>query len=71
MQLENGGWGWWDADEPNAWLTAYAVWGLHKAKQAGVPVPETMYRKGVDALRRLVVQRPRPRPRTRGSRAVA
>jgi alpha-2-macroglobulin len=56
LQLEDGGWGWWEAEEPNAWLTAYAVWGLHKAKQAGVPVPEPMYRKGVDALRRQVVE---------------
>jgi uncharacterized protein YfaS (alpha-2-macroglobulin family) len=56
MQLENGGWGWWEQDEARAWTTAYAVWGLHKAKQAGVPVPEAMYRRGIDALRRLVVQ---------------
>jgi hypothetical protein len=56
LQLEDGGWGWWEAEEPNAWLTAYAVWGLRKAKQAGVPVPEPMYRKGVDALRRQVVE---------------
>jgi hypothetical protein len=57
MQLENGGWGWWDEDEAYLWTTAYAVWGLHKAQQAGMPVPEAMYRKGIDALRRLVVQR--------------
>jgi uncharacterized protein YfaS (alpha-2-macroglobulin family) len=56
MQLENGGWGWWEKDEARAWTTAYAVWGLHKAQQAGVPVPETMYRRGIDALRRLIVQ---------------
>jgi len=56
MQLEDGGWGWWEADESNALMTAYAVWGLHKAKQAGVPVPETMYHRGVDALRRHVVE---------------
>jgi uncharacterized protein YfaS (alpha-2-macroglobulin family) len=56
MQLENGGWGWWDEDEARAWTTAYAVWGLHKAQQAGMPVPEAMYRKGIDALRRLIVQ---------------
>jgi len=56
MQLENGGWGWWDGDEAYPWTTAYAVWGLHKAQQAGMPVPEAMYRKGIDALRRLIVQ---------------
>ena len=56
FQLEDGGWGWWAGDEARLWTTAYAVWGLHKANQAGLPVPEPMYRRGTDALRRLVVQ---------------
>ncbi|MGQ9656627.1 MAG: MG2 domain-containing protein [Fimbriimonadales bacterium] len=56
MQRPDGGWGWWEDDEAHAWTTAYAVWGLHKAKEAGVPVPESMYRRGVEALRRLTAR---------------
>ncbi len=54
MQTEDGGWSWWEGNEPTLWTTAYAVWGLHKAKQAGVNVPDTMYRNGVAALRSLL-----------------
>ncbi len=52
MQCADGGWGWWQDRESSAWTTAYAVWGLHTAKQAGVSVPETMYQRGVQALAR-------------------
>jgi uncharacterized protein YfaS (alpha-2-macroglobulin family) len=55
MQTSDGGWGWWEADKPNLWTTAYVVWGLHKAKRAGVKVPDSLYQRGVDALRRLIV----------------
>jgi uncharacterized protein YfaS (alpha-2-macroglobulin family) len=56
MQTYDGGWGWWEAEESTLWTTAYAVWGLHKAKQAGVNVPSALYQDGVNALRRLIVQ---------------
>lgn len=54
MQTDDGGWSWWEGDESNLWITAYAVWGLHKAKQAGVNVPDAMYQRGVKALRQLL-----------------
>ncbi len=60
MQTSDGGWGWWKAGEPTLWSTAYAVWGLHKAKQAGVNVPDALYQRGKDALRRLVVRQLTP-----------
>ncbi|MCX7993259.1 MAG: MG2 domain-containing protein [Fimbriimonadales bacterium] len=53
LQTSTGGWGWWESSEPLLWTTAYVVWGLHKAKQAGIAVPESMYENGVDALREL------------------
>lgn len=56
MQTSDGGWGWWEDGESNLWTTAYAVAGLHKAKQAGVTVPERLYTEGVQALRRLVIK---------------
>ncbi|GIV07232.1 MAG: hypothetical protein KatS3mg017_0951 [Fimbriimonadales bacterium] len=55
MQMSDGGWGWWEGEESTLWTTAYAVWGLHKAKRAGVKVPDSLYQRGVDALRRLLV----------------
>lgn len=56
MQHPDSGWGWWENEKAHAWTTAYAVWGLHKAKEAGVPVPETMYRRGVEALQQLTAR---------------
>ncbi|GBC93981.1 putative lipoprotein YfhM [bacterium HR15] len=54
FQQENGGWGWWEAEEPDLWITAYVMQALHQAKEAGVPVPEKMYSRGHHALITLV-----------------
>jgi len=53
-QNSDGGWGWWEGSQSEPWLTAYVVWGLHKARQAGVSVSPAMYQHGVDALRRQI-----------------
>ncbi|HEX8683815.1 MAG TPA: Ig-like domain-containing protein, partial [Ardenticatenaceae bacterium] len=39
-QNSDGGWGWWAGDESQTWLTAYALLGLHEARDAGYEVPE-------------------------------
>ncbi len=35
LQHPDGGWGWWLSDESRPWLTAYALFGLTVADQAG------------------------------------
>ena len=45
MQHADGGWGWWKDDETDRFMTAYVVWGLTLARDAGVEVkPEVLPR---------------------------
>ena len=36
FQHDDGGWGWWKEDDSDHWMTAYVVWGLSLAREAGV-----------------------------------
>ncbi|HYW69590.1 MAG TPA: hypothetical protein VE961_01060, partial [Pyrinomonadaceae bacterium] len=38
MQHADGGWGWWKDDNSDRFMTAYVVWGLTLARDAGVEV---------------------------------
>lgn len=41
--LQNGaGWGWWEFDKPNPWMTAYVLEGLGAVQEAGVAVSGSM-----------------------------
>ncbi len=45
MQHGDGGWGWWKEDATDHFMTAYALWGLTLAREAGVDVrPDVMDR---------------------------
>ena len=56
QQLPDGGWGWWapaaDAGtvESNPHITAYVVFGLQRAKEAGFDVPADVLARGLDYL---------------------
>lgn len=47
FQHSDGGWGWWKEGESDAFMTAYVLWGLQLAREAGVevrlPVLQTAY----------------------------
>jgi hypothetical protein len=45
FQHSDGGWGWWKEGDSDHWMTAYVVWGMSLARDAGVDVKQ-------DALRR-------------------
>jgi uncharacterized protein YfaS (alpha-2-macroglobulin family) len=51
MQHADGAWGWWKEGEDDAFMTAYVVWGLRLAQQAGVPVRSDMLERGIAWLR--------------------
>ncbi|MDR7417847.1 MAG: MG2 domain-containing protein [Armatimonadota bacterium] len=38
LQHGTGGWGWWEFDDDDPWMTAYALYGLAVAKAEGYPV---------------------------------
>ncbi len=40
LQNTDGGWGWWQAQESDSYITAYVLFGLASTRDAGIPVPE-------------------------------
>lgn len=54
MQHDDGGWGWWENDDTNAFNTAYVMYGLHIARQTGFEVDDWRYENGVRCLERLI-----------------
>jgi uncharacterized protein YfaS (alpha-2-macroglobulin family) len=50
QQKPDGGWGWWANDESNVHITAYVVFALAKAQQAGVDVSATVLANGQNFL---------------------
>ncbi|MBC5810992.1 MAG: hypothetical protein GIW95_09120, partial [Candidatus Eremiobacteraeota bacterium] len=50
LQHADGSWGWWQYDDANPMLTAYAVYGLSELHRAGYEVNDYRIRLGRDAL---------------------
>lgn len=50
MQHGDGGWGWWKNDQTNLFMTAYVVYGLTQAKEAGYKIPDEVYSPAVSRL---------------------
>jgi hypothetical protein len=59
FQHEDGGWGWWETDESQHFMTAYVVAGLAQAKAAGVKVNDEAIRKGAVWVRKSFAADPR------------
>jgi len=56
MQHGDGGWGWWKEGDSDAYMTAYVVWGLSIARDAGVKVKDNVIARGVDFMRKRLVE---------------
>lgn len=50
-QTPSGGFGLWPRSEPDAYLTAYALWGLKLAKDAGYEIDAAAVQRAIDYLR--------------------
>ena len=50
FQHGDGGWGWWKEGSSDHWMTAYVVWGLSLARDAGVSVKEDILRRAANYL---------------------
>lgn len=50
LQHDDGGWGWWEHDETNPYMTAYVVYGMTVAKRDGYPVDADRYQRGMKRL---------------------
>ena len=57
FQHYEGGWGWWEGNEPDERMTAVVMEGLHEARKAGVEVDPTMIDRGlrwsIEALKKV------------------
>jgi len=49
-QHEDGGWHWWEFDESDLYMTAYVVYGLAMARDAGYPLAAGPLPRGVNYL---------------------
>jgi len=56
FQHGDGGWGWWKQGESDHWMTAYVVWGLSLARDAGVRIKEEALNRGAEFLRKEIVE---------------
>ncbi|MGH7451888.1 MAG: hypothetical protein ACRENG_11110, partial [bacterium] len=55
-QHADGGWGWWESDATHPYMTAYVVYGLALAKQAGHKISDEVLADGANSLARQLVR---------------
>ncbi len=51
-QHPDGGWGWWEGGRSDLYITAYALWALTEAHQAGFDIPENMWARAATYINR-------------------
>lgn len=51
LQRINGGWGWWEKDDSNPTVSAYVLFGLARAQQAGFTVDADVMARAANYLR--------------------
>ena len=56
FQHPDGGWGWWKQGESDHFMTAYVVWGMSLARQAGVEVKSDSLERAVSYLDKELVE---------------
>ena len=56
FQHGDGGWGWWKDGESDPYMTAYVLWGLALAKQAGVDIRGGVAERGLGWLEKQLVE---------------
>jgi uncharacterized protein YfaS (alpha-2-macroglobulin family) len=56
FQHADGGWGWWEQGESDSFMTAYVVWGLQLAQEAGADVRGDVLDRGARFLSEQLVE---------------
>jgi uncharacterized protein YfaS (alpha-2-macroglobulin family) len=51
FQHADGGWGWWKEGDSDRFMSAYVVWGLSLAKEAGIRINDNALRRATAFLR--------------------
>lgn len=53
---KTGGWGWWETDADDPWMTAYVLYGLATAKREGYTVNSKVLTKGLKAATEMLAK---------------
>ena len=53
-QHEDGGWGWWENDPSNPYLSSYVMYGLSEIKKSGYIIDEKVFEKGKNYLKSII-----------------
>ena len=61
-QHDDGGWGWWKADRNHPFMTAYAVFGIIEARDAGYKIDQQRLENGLHSLASQYADYPRAEP---------
>ena len=56
FQHADGGWGWWKEGDSDHFMTAYVVWGLTLARDAGISIKSAALTRGVGYLDKTLVE---------------
>ncbi|HYV04715.1 MAG TPA: MG2 domain-containing protein [Blastocatellia bacterium] len=56
FQHSDGGWGWWKEGESDHFMTAYVVWGLVLARDAGIEIDAERLNRGANFLDKEIVE---------------
>lgn len=51
FQHSDGGWGWWTNDQSHPYMTAYVIYGMSLAREAGYDINENVYYNGINNLK--------------------
>ncbi|BCM92913.1 putative lipoprotein YfhM [Abditibacteriota bacterium] len=62
FQHESGGWGWWENDDDDPWMTAYVLYGLSQARAEGYPISDDLLSRGRQAGIQMLAKPSKPIP---------
>ena len=51
FQHSDGGWGWWTNDQTHPYMTAYVIYGMSLAREAGYDINESIFYNGINNLK--------------------
>ena len=57
FQHADGGWGWWKGGESDHFMTAYVIWGMTLARQAGIDVKHDVIERAASYLDKELVEK--------------
>lgn len=55
FQHSDGGWGWWTNDQSHPYMTAYVIYGMSLAKDAGYKINENVFNTGLNNLKSQII----------------